>query len=349
MGRPVKEAAKTLRIPRSSYYRWRKGGCQEPAAQNLRILTPEEWERIDRVKEGHPEWRHRRIQGALQAEGTYVSFSSVYKRLKEQGWEQSFKRRSSPWQEPRYEVIRRNLLWGADWTKLRIAGLRWYLLTLIDFFSRLLVAHRIVPSVHAGCVKALYQEGLLSQGIGLKSPLKPEMRVDRGSPNTSWVTKEFFETIGSKLSFARVRRPTDNAITERFYGTAKQEEIYLVGDYPDALSAQREIGSYIHHYNTERPHQALWNFTPKTVHDLNNKTELLQRLKEIKRQTLKKRRWYWLNRQNPKKGLQNQALVFATTDDRVLGNIQGWEKDEAGADRTEHQKSDSIKTQILSH
>jgi transposase InsO family protein len=36
--------------------------------------------------------------------------------------------------------------------------------------------------------------------------------------------------LGAELSFARVRRPTDNALTERFYGTIKQEEIYLVGE-----------------------------------------------------------------------------------------------------------------------
>lgn len=297
MGRNVVEVTRTLQVPRSSYYRRRKGTKEILPLRNPRLVTPEELERIDRMKEKHPEWRHRRIQGALQAMGTYLSPTTIYKHLRTKGWEQSYERRPSPWKEPRYEVIRRNLLWGSDWTRLRIAGIRWYLLTLLDFFSRLVVAYRIVPSVHAGCVKALYQEGLLSQGIGLKAPQKPELRLDRGSPNTSWATKEFFETIGSDLSFARVHRPTDNAITERFYGTAKQEEIYLVGDYPDERSAGGEIGSYIRHYNTERPHQALWNFTPQFVHELNNKTELLKTLKEIKRQTLQKRRQYWLDRQ----------------------------------------------------
>jgi len=297
MDRTVSEVAKTLEVSRSSYYRWRQEPKDRLPVQNPRALTPVELEQIDQVKETHLDWRHRRIQGALQAEGTYVSFSSVYERLKVTGWEQTYERRPAPWKEPRYEVFRRNVMWGCDWTQLRIAGLRWYLLTLIDFFSRLVVAHRIVPSVHAGEVKALYQEGLLAQGISLTDPQKPELRVDRGSPNTSWVTKEFFALIQAELSFARVRRPTDNAITERFYGTIKQEEIYLVGDYPDGCSARQEIGGYIRRYCTERPHQALWNFTPQAVHDLNNKTELLRRLTTIKRQTLERRRQYWRTRQ----------------------------------------------------
>lgn len=303
------EVAKTLEISRASYYRWRQGPKEGSPVQNPRVLTPAEVEQIDRVKEQHPEWRHRRIQGALQAEGTYVSATRVYERLKAQGWDQSYERRPAPWKEPRYEVFRRNVMWGCDWTQLRIAGLRWYLLTLIDFFSRVVVAHRIVPSVHAGEVKALYQEGLLSQGMGLKAPEKPELRVDRGSPNTSWVTREFFALIQAELSFARVRRPTDNAITERFYGTIKQEEIYLVGDYPDGLSARQEIGGYIRRYCTERPHQALWNFTPQFVHDLNNKTELLRQLKEIKRQTLERRRQYWLTQQDPLPGGSKSELI----------------------------------------
>ncbi len=309
MGRTVTEVAKTLAISRASYYRWRQGQKESSSVQNPRSLTPAEVKQIDRVKEQHPEWRHRRIQGALQAEGAYVSATSVYERLKVQGWDQSYERRPAPWKEPRYEVFRRNVMWGCDWTQLRIAGLRWYLLTLIDFFSRVVVAHRIVPSVHAGEVKALYQEGLLSQGIGLKAPEKPELRVDRGSPNTSWVTREFFALIQAELSFARVRRPTDNAITERFYGTIKQEEIYLVGDYPDGLSARQEIGGYIRRYCTERPHQALWNFTPQFVHDLNNKTELLRQLKEIKRQTLERRRQYWLTLQDPLPGGSKSELI----------------------------------------
>ena len=44
----------------------------------------------------------------------------------------------------------------------------------------------------------------------------------------------------------------DNTITERFYGTVKQQEIYLVGNYPDELSAGEEIGRYIGFYNQSR-------------------------------------------------------------------------------------------------
>ena len=297
-GRRISEVLGSLGVARSSYYRWRKGPADKAAPrQSSYQITEEERGRIEEVKEAHPEYRHRRIQGVLQSQGVYLSASAIYEYLRQRGWVQSYDRRAAPWKEPRYEVRQRNLMWGCDWSKLLVGGVRWYLLTVIDFFSRRIVAYDVVPTVHAGHVKAIYQAGLKNQAISIHSETKPELRVDRGSPNTSWVTQEFFEALGAELSFARVRRPTDNALTERFYGTVKQEEIYLVGNYPDETSAREEIGRYIETYNQSRPHQALYNFTPAHVHAVNNKSTLLQELNEMKSKTREKRRAYWAEQQ----------------------------------------------------
>jgi putative transposase len=293
-GRSISDVLRSVGVARSSYYRWKKSrGEKEERRQSSYQLTGEERRLIEEVKEAHPEYRHRRIQGVLQQMGVYLSASAIYGHLKQQGWVEPYDRRAAPWQTPRYEVWQRNLMWGCDWTKLSVGGVRWYLLTVIDFFSRLIVAFEVVPTVHAGHVKAVYQAGLKGQGISVHSETKPELRVDRGSPNTSGVTKEFFEALGAELSFARVRRPTDNALTERFYGTVKQEEIYLVGNYPDEISAREEIGRYIQFYNQSRPHQALFNFTPARIHEVNNKSALLQELQTLKNRTREKRKAYW--------------------------------------------------------
>lgn len=307
-GQRIKKTVSVLGVSRSSYYRW-KGSLlkKNGSATSTRRVTPEEIYRIDGAINQYPGLRHRQIQGILQNTGFYISQATVYGRFKELGLIERYNRRASPLKAPQYEVFRKNTLWGGDWTRLLIGGVRWYLITLIDFFSRFIIAYRIVPSVNAGVVKALYREGLLSQKIPLSASRKPELRLDRGSPNTSRVTRDFFEYISADLSFARVRRPTDNAITERFYGTIKQEEIYLVGNYPDEISACLEIGSYIAYYNNQRPHQALWNFTPKRIHDVNNKSEILKHLRELKRKTLENRRNYWLNQQ--KSGLQKIEIL----------------------------------------
>jgi putative transposase len=296
-GRSVSEILGSVGVARSSYYRWKAGaGERKEKCRWSYELTGEERQMIAAVKESHPEYRHRRIQGVLQQQGVYLSASAIYRHLKELGQVEPYERRAAPWDSALYEAWQRNLLWGSDWTKLLVGGVRWYLLTVIDFFSRLLIAYEVVPTVHAGHVKAVYQEGLKSQGM-VHSDTKPQLRVDRGSPNTSDITQEFFTSLGAKLSFARVRRPTDNALTERFYATVKQEEIYLVGNYPDEQSAREELGRYIEFYNQRRPHQALYNFTPAHVHQLNSKTALIEELNEMKTKTREKRKAYWTEQQ----------------------------------------------------
>ena len=297
-GRSVSEVLSSMGVARSNYYRWKKGQTQNNVdRQSYYEVTAEEREQIDEVKGQYPQYRHRRIQGVLQQRGVYLSASVIYGHLKQQGQVEPYQRRSAPWKEPRYEVWQRNLMWGSDWTKLSVGGVRWYLLTVIDFFSRWIIAWEVVPTVHAGNVKAIYQAGLTNQAISIHSQSKPKLRVDRGSPNTSGVTEEFFENLGAELSFARVRRPTDNALTERFYGSIKQEEIYLVGSYPDEISAKEEIGRYLESYHHTRPHQSLMNFTPAHVHQVNNKSLLLAELAEIKRKTRERRKSYWAEKQ----------------------------------------------------
>jgi putative transposase len=297
LGRKVREILSSLGISSSSFYRWKKQNDLgmfrvQKMAINPRKLTQEERRLIMEVRAKNPTLRHRRLQGELQRDGLFISATSVYKALKAQNAIAPYARRPSPWDEPRYEVIGSNRMWGADWTRLKINHTRWYLLTLIDFFSRMILAFDIVPNVNSSHIKALYLSGLDGQHIPINWD-KPMLRVDRGSPNTSRVTKRFFKDIGSDLSLARVRRPTDNAITERFYGTIKQEEIYVVESYPDLQSAKEELGRYIQFYNEKRPHQALWNFTPYEVHELNNKTEILRALKKLKLKTFSDRKVHW--------------------------------------------------------
>lgn len=301
----VTEVLAQLGIKRSTYYSWLKPR-RTVAGHRVTEIIPKEKEAIMAVKEEFPGYRHRQLQGVLQQRGIYVSCSAVYQCLKSAGLVELYARRPSPLKEPSYSVVRRNLMWGCDWTKILVNHIRWYLLAIIDFFSRYVVAYGIYPSINASHVKHVYQIGLTSQGIERKDDLLPELRVDGGSPNTSWVTKEFFTLMGAEISFARVRRPTDNAVTERFFGTVKQEETYVVGSYPDELSAWEEIGNYIHFYNHQRSHQALWNFTPAHVHEINNKSRLLEELNRLKEETKLRRKAYW--------GKQQTALNITKSD-----------------------------------
>ena len=306
LGRKIKDTLKVLGVKSSSYYRWLRtqGVVLEPSVvhpsdrRTSMSLTVEDRELIVKTKNGNPGLRHRQIQGMLQNAGKYYSASSVYYELKSKNLVEKYERRPAPWDEPFYEIVGANMMWGADWTKLRIGGERWYLLTLIDFYSRYLLNWQILKTVHAGHITKIYSGGLAELNLPADWPHKPELRLDRGSPNTAHVTKQFFKDIEADLSFARVHRPTDNARTERFYGTIKQEEIYLAGDYQDEETANHEIAKYMKFYNDERPHQSLWNYPPKYVHELNNKTELLNQLKALKIKCWTERKNYWIKNDN---------------------------------------------------
>ena len=139
--RTISEVLGSMGITRSSYYRWKKSqGEKKKQRQSWYQITVEERRLIEEVKEAHPQYRHRRIQGVLQNQGVYLSAWVIYEHLRQKGWVEAYERGAAPWKTPRYEVWRRNLMWGCDWTKLLVGGLRWYLLTVIDFFSRLIVA-----------------------------------------------------------------------------------------------------------------------------------------------------------------------------------------------------------------
>jgi putative transposase len=286
--RKIRDVLSILRVPPSSYYLWKNEAKKTMAIQipikgiKINDLLPQEKTMILGVKERNPHLRHRQIQGLIQLQGHYISPSSVYKVLKENDLVEDFNRRPSPLKVPLYEIQRKNILWSEDWTKILIGWTKWNLLAVIDTFSRLVVAWDLVPQVSSGDIERIYQQGIKNQN--LKENL-PTMRADRGSPNTSTITKDFFNDLGALLSFARVRRPTDNAHIERFFGTLKQEEVYIAVNYPDEKTARESIGEYIEYYNRDRPHQSLWNFTPQHCHDINNKTDLLNELSDLKRKS----------------------------------------------------------------
>jgi len=208
--------------------------------------------------------------------------------LKPLGWVSPATLREAPWKVPRYEPFRQNQIWGEDWTILSIASARHYLLTIIDYFSRYIVAWGIVPTVTRVEVQNLLVLAYLSEGIQPEGP-KPLLRADLGSPNIAHDTRRLIRDLEMVLSLSRPSRPTDNARQERWYRTAKQEEIYCYPTYPTVEIARSSLGRYIRHYNEERPHQALWNYAPGHVHRLGNKTHLSAHYKTMVRDVKEQR------------------------------------------------------------
>lgn len=272
------QALRTLGVCRSTYYGWRKRH-DDPPKPSLNRLTNAERTAIIERKKAQPHLSHRQISGYLRFQGVWVSPSSCYRMLKALGWIEPASFREAPWATARYEAYRPNQIWGEDWTILTIAGLRYYLLTIIDYFSRYIVAWGIVKTVTRREVQNLLALAFMSEQIDQKAA-KPMVRFDRGSPNMAHSTKRLIKDLEMLFSPGRSQRPTDNARQERWYRTVKQEEIYCYPTYPTEQIARHSLGAYIHEYNEHRPHQALWNYTPGYVHRLGNKTVLYAQYKK---------------------------------------------------------------------
>ena len=96
-GRSVGEVLGSVGVARSSYYRWKKSEGEKKVERSSSYeLTAEERQMIEAVKESHPEYRHRRIQGVLQQRGVYLSASAIYGHLKELGQVEPYERRAAP-------------------------------------------------------------------------------------------------------------------------------------------------------------------------------------------------------------------------------------------------------------
>ncbi len=289
-----------LKIPRSTFYSWKSIKANKTRPTSANALLESETKSVISMKEKQPHLSHRQISGLLRHQNVWVSSSSCYRTLKSKQLVWEWTLREAPWTTAHYEPFRPNQIWGEDWTGIVIDGLRHYVLTLLDLFSRYLVAWGIFRTITQKHVKNLVALAIMSQSIGENDP-KPILRTDPGSPNMAADVRIFLREIGVVFSPGRVARPTDNARQERFYRTFKQEEVYCHNGYVTLDSAKASIGYWINYYNEVRPHQALFGYPPAIVHRSGNKTRLLEDYRRNVEKAKEKRRQEWL--------LNNQKLT----------------------------------------
>jgi len=155
-------------------------------------------------------------------------------------------------------IARPNQVWAADITYIPIGRGFLYLVAIMDWASRAVLAWRLSNTMDASfCVSAL-EEALARFGV-------PEnFNTDQGSQFTGAAFTGTLAKAGIKISMDGRGRWMDNVFIERLWRSLKYEDIYLKG-YADGREARAGIASWIGFYNTRRPHQALGNRTPMAV------------------------------------------------------------------------------------
>jgi len=152
------------------------------------------------------------------------------------------------------KVTRPNQVWAADITYIPMQRGFLYLVVIMDWYSRFILAWRPSNTLEGDfCLQALQEA--LQRG-------RPEIfNTDQGSQFTAQEFIALLESQGIQVSMDGSGRYTDNLFIERLWRTLKYEEVYLKV-YQDAKEARAEIGRYIRFYNAERPHQSLGYKTP---------------------------------------------------------------------------------------
>ena len=156
-------------------------------------------------------------------------------------------------------IARANQVWSSDITYLRIERGFAYLVAVIDWHSRRVLAWRLSNTMDtAFCVEAL-AEAIQHYGT-------PEIfNTDQGSQFTSEEFTGRLKEAGIRISMDGRGRIFDNIMIERLWRSVKYEEVY-VKDYEDCLDARKGLSEHFLFYNHERPHQTLGYIPPVEVY-----------------------------------------------------------------------------------
>lgn len=157
-----------------------------------------------------------------------------------------------------FEINRSNQVWGTDITYIRLAEGFIYLVAIIDWYSRYVLAWDISMTMESKFCTETLEKALMVA--------KPQIfNSDQGSQFTSMDFTKILEENGVKISMDGRGRCMDNIFTERLWRTVKYEEVYLK-DYASPLDAYKGLKDYFNFYNNERIHQSLNYETPAKIY-----------------------------------------------------------------------------------
>ena len=256
----VRRQCELLGLNRATFY-------YQPAsesAENLALMRL-----IDQEYTRHPFYGYRKMTIRLtELVGYPVNHKRVARLMRLMGLAAVVPRPSTSTPAPGHKVypyllkglaiVRPNQVWSADITYVPIAGGFMYLVAVIDWHSRFVLAWVLSNTLDAAfCLEALH--------LALLHGTPTIFNTDQGSQFTAHAFTDCVEAASSQVSMAGRGRAFDNIFIERLWRSVKYEDIYL-NDYPTVPALAAGLERYFHFYNYERPHQSLAYATPAAVH-----------------------------------------------------------------------------------
>jgi putative transposase len=287
---PVRAVLKELGLSHASYYRYLK--TPEPAKRKPRAksppLTPAERLAVKDIALAHPATGYKSLTWSLQNEAIVgVRPHQVLALLRE---EELIVRReaAAPCQNKRPAAPSfPNQVWHIDLMYLWLRTRWWYLVDILDGYSRFLVHWTLNDSLAAETVSLTVLEALEMWG----PELKPGIIHDRGSQFVSKDWRLFVAHHGLPSIRIRLRHPQSNGRIERLHRTHREEG--LVGSDGWTLSqAKTQLSRWADQYNNLRPHSAL-NGLPPVVYYLGEPDAALAQREHFVQAAAQARANYW--------------------------------------------------------
>ena len=291
--RSKRQALMALGISKSSYYRWRQG---QPDSGNRKRpwnrITPEEEDKVLAVALESPDLSSRQLAAWItDNKGFAVSESTVYRILRREGLVKRQETQLTAAKEYHAKTRWPHQMWATDASYFRVVGWGYYyLVTVMDDYSRFILAWKLQKDMSANSLIEVVQEAVDATGM-TDVPVEDRTKLlsDNGAGYVSRAFRDYLSLVGIGHILAAPFHPQTNGKVERYQQSLKREVNQLPYELPSQL--ERAITDFVKYYNYRRYHKALGNVTPADVL-FGRREQILARRKEVKRQTINRRRRY---------------------------------------------------------
>jgi transposase InsO family protein len=291
--RGKRQALMTLGISKSSYYRWRQG---QPDSKNRKRpwnrIIPNEEDKILAVARESPELSSRQLSAWItDNEGFAVSESTVYRILRKEGLVKCQETQLVAAKEYHTKTTRPNQMWATDASYFRVVGWGYYyLVTVMDDYSRFILAWKLQKDMSANSLIEVIQEAVDATGM-TEVPVEDRTKLlsDNGAGHVSRAFRDYLHLVGIGHILAAPFHPQTNGKVERYQQSLKREVNQIPYEAPSQLD--KAIADFVDYYNYCRYHKAIGDVTPADVL-YGRRDQILQRRKEVRIQTINRRRNY---------------------------------------------------------
>jgi len=300
-GASVRSVLEQLDFSPATYYRWRAraeagrlADDHTPGVRSSVLPTPEEHAAVCEFARAHPLMGYKRLTWAMVDQDiAYLRPGQVYQVLQNADL---LRRRPPLAPDPLRRPMppdRPDQVWHLDLMYLYIRPRWYYLVDVLDGYSRYLVHWKLNMTMQADLVMLAVQEAL--DTLPHRRPGEPQLVHDHGSQFVSREWRMFVTLAGAGDIRTRVAHPESNGRLERLHRTHREEGLIDedLTSYAHGIDAMTRWHDY---YNNHRPHSALRYLRPVDYYRGDPEARLAERRQKLQ-YALVARQTYWRDKE----------------------------------------------------